>query len=89
MWASTSSASRSRRLSAGLTRALAMSAPTLEQACQILLQNDAATFKSATETLFTILKNLTSHPEEPKYRSLSRSGAAFSQKLGTAKGAVR
>ena len=75
--------------SAGLTRALAMSAPTLEQACQILLQNDAATFKSATETLFTILKNITAKPDEAVFRRLKRANAALSAKVFGAKGGVR
>ena len=63
--------------------------PTIHEACGVLLLNDAPTFKIATETLFKILQNLKQHPEEPKYRSLARSSATFSEKLAHAKGAVR
>jgi len=63
--------------------------PTLEEACGLLLQNDDAVFKVATETLFKICQNLLQHPGDAKFRSLARSSATFSQKIGTAKGAVR
>ena len=59
------------------------------QACGLLLLNDPITFKTATETLFKICQNIVQHPDEPKYRSLARSGATFTGKLGNAKGAVR
>ena len=63
--------------------------PTLSEACGVLLLNDPTTFKDASETLFKILQNIAKHPDEPKYRSLARSSAAFTSKLANAKGAVR
>lgn len=65
-------------------------APTIEEACQLLLQNESdATFQAATETLFKIMQNIVTHPDEPKYRTLKRSTATFTNNLGCAKGAVR
>jgi hypothetical protein len=67
-----------------------MAPPSLEEACSLLLRNDdPLVFQAATETLFKILQNIVQHPEEAKYRSISRSSAAFRQKLSCAKGAVR
>lgn len=63
--------------------------PTVEEATGILMKNPHAVFQNATETLFQVVKNLTSHPDEPKYRTLKRSSNAFSSKLAPAVGAVR
>ena len=64
--------------------------PTLEEACGLLLLNeDAPVFTAAAETLFKILQNIVTHPGEAKYRSLSRSSKVFTEKLASAKGAVR
>ena len=52
--------------------------PTVEEATGILMKNPHAVFQNATETLFQVVKNLTSHPDEPKYRTLKRSSNAFS-----------
>ena len=63
---------------------------TLQEAGELLLRNeDPEVFRLATETLFKVLQNLVAHPDEPKYRSLPRSSAAFADKLAKAKGAVR
>lgn len=64
-------------------------APSLDEACRILLLNDAMAFKAASETLFKICQNIFTHPDEPKYRKISRGSASFSEKLASAKGAVR
>ncbi len=61
----------------------------LEEACRILLLNDAAIFQLATETLFSILQNIVQHPSEDKYRRIRRAAKAFQEKLANAKGAVR
>jgi len=63
--------------------------PTFDEACGLLLLNDAITFKDATETLFKILQNVVLHPGEGKFRTLQRSSAGFASKLAGAKGAVR
>lgn len=63
--------------------------PSVEEAISILVKNPHAVFQNATETLFQIVKNLTSHPDEPMYRALKRSSNAFSSKLAPAVGAVR
>ena len=63
---------------------------TLQEAGALLLRNeDPEVFRLATETLFKVLQNLVAHPDEPKYRNIPRSSAAFSEKLAKAKGAVR
>ena len=63
--------------------------PTVEEAIGILMKNPHAVFQNATETLFQVVKNLASHPDEPMYRTLKRSSNAFSSKLAPAVGAVR
>lgn len=63
--------------------------PTIEEAIGILMKNPHAVFQNATETLFQVVKNLISHPDEPMYRALKRSSNAFSSKLAPAVGAVR
>lgn len=64
--------------------------PTLEEACALLLRNeDPLVFQAAIETLFKICQKIVQHPDDAKFRSISRSGASFTQKLSSAKGAVR
>ena len=65
------------------------SAPTLEEAAGLLLRNEPAPFRVATETLFKILTNVTSHPDDAAYRRLKRANAALSAKVFGAKGGVR
>ena len=68
---------------------MAAAAPTLDQACSLLLQNDPIVFQTATEALFKVIQNILQQPEEPKFRSLRRTAKGFSEKIATAKGAVR
>ena len=63
--------------------------PTLDEACALLLKNEPAPFREATETLFTILKNITAKPDEAAFRRLKRANAALSAKVFGAKGGVR
>lgn len=63
--------------------------PRLEDAVAILLQNDAGPFRVATETLFKLLQNVVSHPEDASYRAIKRSNEAFSSKVASARGGVR
>ena len=63
--------------------------PGLEEAVAILLQNEAGPFRVATETLFKLLQNVVSHPDDASYRTLKRSNEAFSNKVASAKGGVR
>ena len=68
---------------------LVMAQPPVEEAVAILLQNEAGVFRVATETLFKILQNVISHPEDASYRTLKRSNETFSNKVASAKGGVR
>ena len=52
--------------------------PTLDEACALLLKNEPAPFREATETLFTILNNITAKPDEAVFRRLKRANAALS-----------
>ena len=63
--------------------------PTLDEACALLLKNEPAPFREATETLFTILNNITAKPDEAVFRRLKRANAALSAKVFGAKGGVR
>ena len=63
--------------------------PSLEEACNILLQNEDAAFTAATEMLFKIVQNIVTHPSEDKYRALKRSNPTFAAKVCSAKGGVR
>ena len=63
--------------------------PTLDEGVALLLKNEPAPFREATETLFTILKNITAKPDEAAFRRLKRANAALSAKVFGAKGGVR
>lgn len=63
--------------------------PTLDEACALLLQNETPAFRTSTETLYKIVKNILDQPDEAKFRSLRRNGKAFTENLAHAKGAVR
>lgn len=66
------------------------SRPSLSEAASLLAKNeDPLVFAAATETLFAIVKNVLAHPDEEKYRKLSRNSKAFSSKVACAKGGVR
>lgn len=43
-----------------------MARPSIQEAIAILLQNEPAPFRLATETLFKIVQNLLTQPDEPK-----------------------
>ena len=64
-------------------------APTVAEAIELLNLNDGILFKSATEMLWKIIKNVIDSPQEPKYRSIKRGGTAFANSVGSAKGGVR
>lgn len=63
--------------------------PTITEAIALLHLNDGLEFIAATELLFKILQNILKEPEEPKYRTLKRSGTSFQKAVGSAKGGVR
>ena len=63
--------------------------PTLDEACALLALNAPPAFRLATETLFRIVQNVVSAPDEEKFRTIRRQSNAFSQQLANAKGAVR
>lgn len=66
-----------------------MSGPSIPEAIALLQLNDGLEFTAATELLFKIVQNIIKQPDEAKFRSLKRSGAAFSKAVGSAKGGVR
>ena len=78
---------RLKRANAALSASSAV--PTLDEACALLLKNEPAPFREATETLFTILNNITAKPDEAVFRRLKRANAALSAKVFGAKGGVR
>ena len=78
---------RLKRANAALSASSAV--PTLDEACALLLKNEPAPFREATETLFTIRKNITAKPDEAVFRRLKRANAALSAKVFGAKGGVR
>lgn len=63
--------------------------PTIAEAIELLRLNDGLEFVAATELLFKILQNIMKNPDEPKFRTLKRSGASFTKAVGSAKGGVR
>ena len=67
----------------------AESRPSLSNAYQILLKNEAPHFRQATETLFKVIQNIIAHPEDPAFQKLRRSTATFTTKIAPAVGAVR
>jgi hypothetical protein len=63
--------------------------PTIQEAVGLLQLNDGLEFVAATEMLFKIIQNIIKDPDEPKYRTLKRSGTAFQKAVGSAKGGAR
>jgi len=43
-----------------------MAQPSVQEAVAILLQNEAVIFRLASETLFKIVRNLLTQPDEPR-----------------------
>jgi hypothetical protein len=68
---------------------MAAGPPNLSDAIDLLLKNEPTVFRTATETLFKVVKNIEAHPAEPRYRELSVSSASFTGKIAPVKGGVR
>ena len=64
-----------------------MTRPSLEEATELLLTNAPAPFRIATETLFDVTKKAAANTQP--ITSLNTRSQAFTQKVQTAKGAVR
>ena len=59
---------------------------SIDSAVDKLLKNQPLTFKIACETLFKVLTNIISSPDDEKYRELRTDSATFTNKIACAAG---